>query len=235
MKIHKLIIISGILFSFGWVVKNPDKEKESMPEISAVEYDTAATTAQQIWDESSFKAELSLEVFSLAISGYNKYGVFNEGIISIVDYSKPSSEKRFYVIDLAKKTLLFHTLIAHGKNTGENSATYFSNVSASLKSSLGFFKTAETYAGKHGYSLRVDGLEKGINDNARGRAIVIHGAEYVSQDFVKNQGRLGRSWGCPALPVLETKDIIDAIPNGTCLFIYGNNESYLKESTFINP
>lgn len=229
MKIHKLLIVIGILFSFGWVVKNPNIEKDSVIKNNPVECDSAATIAQQIWDESSFKAQISLEIFSLAMTGYYKYDIFNEGKISIVDYSKPSSEKRFYVIDIAKKKLLFHTLIAHGKNTGENIALHFSNESESLKSSLGFFKTAETYAGKHGYSLRIDGLEKGLNDNARNRAIVIHGAKYVSEEFIKNQGRLGRSWGCPALPTSDTKDIIDAIPNGTCLFIYGYNKSDLKE------
>lgn len=187
-----------------------------------------------IYDNASFKNVISYEVFNLAMKGYYKYDKFKSGIISIVDYSKPSTEKRFYVIDIEKKTLLFNTLIAHGKNTGDNIAASFANVPESLKSSLGFFKTAETYNGKHGFSLRLDGLENGINDKARDRAIVIHGANYVCDDFIKTQGRLGRSFGCPALPVTASTDIIKTISNGTCLFIYGNDGNYLKSSNFLN-
>lgn len=187
-----------------------------------------------IWDEATFKDVISYDVFNLAMKGYYSYDNFKSGTISIVDYSKPSTEKRFYVIDIEKKKLLFHTLIAHGKNTGGNMAANFANVPESLKSSLGFFKTAETYHGKHGFSLRLDGLENGINSNARNRAIVIHGAHYVSNDFIKTQGRLGRSWGCPALPITATTDIIKTISDGTCLFIYGNNGDYIKKSNFLN-
>jgi hypothetical protein len=124
--------------------------------------------------------------------------------------------------------------VAHGKNSGENIADSFSNDSKSLKSCLGFFLTAETYTGKHGYSLKLDGLEPGINDNARQRAIVIHGADYVSASFAQQHGRLGRSWGCPALPTDRSKEIIDKISQGSCLFIYGNDPKYLKNSKILN-
>jgi hypothetical protein len=121
--------------------------------------------------------------------------------------------------------------VAHGKNTGENTAADFSNQSESLKSSLGFFLTAETYVGENGYSLKLDGLEEGINDNARIREIVIHGADYVSQKFIDENGRLGRSWGCPALPVEFSKEIIDIISEGSCLFIYAADTLYKEKST----
>ena len=137
-----------------------------------------------------------------------------------------------YVIDLDSKSLLFHSLVAHGQKTGGNKAYHFSNKSESHKSSLGFFKTAETYSGKHGYSLRLDGLEKGINDHARTRAIVIHGADYVSQKFIQKYGRLGRSWGCPALPVEVSKKIIETISGGTCLFVFGKDSKYKTKSKY---
>lgn len=204
-------------------------EKERSPSV-----DSLTSYIQEIWTHSSYKDTLSLELFQLAMKGYYHYGSFDSEIISIIDFSKPSNKKRLYVIDLKNNILLFHTLIAHGKNTGENKALYFSNKPKSLKSSLGFYKTAEIYYGKHGYSMRLDGLEKGINDNARKRAIVIHGAEYVSREFIKKHGRIGRSFGCPALPIAKTKDIIDVISNGSCLFIYSKNEDYFKSSKFLH-
>lgn len=188
---------------------------------------------EKTWNESSFKEALSYDIFLPAMKGYYKYKAFKPGIISIIDYSKPSTEKRFYIIDLDNDTILFNTLIAHGKNSGNNFARKFSNTPQSLQSSLGFFKTGETYMGKHGYSLQLIGLEKGINNNAKMRSIVIHGANYVNADFIKKHGRLGRSWGCPALPISKTNSIIDNIQNGTCLFIYAKNDNYFKSSRFI--
>jgi len=229
MKYFKLVIFVVVIFSFGFKYRPPILEKKTV-----LNNDSIEMSVKKIWDESSFKEIVSYDLFQMAMKGYYKYDSFEVGKISIIDYSKPSSVKRFYVIDLKNKSLLFNTLIAHGKNTGENKAIHFSNKPKSLKSSLGFFKTSETYYGKHGYSMKLDGLEKGINDNARKRAIVIHGANYVSAEFVLQNGRLGRSWGCPALPVSKTKKVIDAINNGTCLFIYGKNEEYLKVSEFLN-
>jgi len=190
---------------------------------------------QLLYKDCSVENLLSFDIFRLAITGFEKINELqNKKIITIIDYTLPSDQERFFVIDLDKKMLLYKSLVAHGRNSGENRADSFSNTSESLKSCLGFFLTAETYYGKHGYSLKLDGLERGINDNARQRSIVIHGADYVSLSFAKQHGRLGRSWGCPALPVDCTKQIIDQISNGSCIFIYGNDPEYFKTSKLLN-
>ncbi|MBX2933261.1 MAG: murein L,D-transpeptidase catalytic domain family protein [Ferruginibacter sp.] len=181
---------------------------------------------------------LSQNAFNYAIKGF--YKLLNEGrlknddIITIVDFSLPSTQKRLFVINLNKKEVLFNTYVAHGINSGKLKANKFSNSPESYKSSLGFYQTLETYMGGHGYSLRLQGLEKGINDNAKRRGIVIHGADYVDENFIRMQGYIGRSWGCPALPVKLYKPIINTIKNGTCLFIYSPDKFYLKKSGVIN-
>lgn len=175
-----------------------------------------------LWIECKLDSVVSYDIFNSAIIGYRQIdNIKKKNILTIIDYSKPSDKDRFFVIDLENKKLLFKCLVAHGKNSGEYIATSFSNQSGSLKSSPGFFLTAETYYGDNGYSLRLDGLEKGINDSARLRDIVIHGAGYVSKKFIEENGRLGRSWGCPALPLEVSKEIIDCIAEGSCLFVYG--------------
>jgi hypothetical protein len=190
---------------------------------------------QQLWLDCKLEKEIPFEIFSLAVSGNQQLDNLNKNnIISIIDYSKPSTDKRFYVIDLHDKKLIYKCLVAHGRNSGENTADNFSNEQESLKSSLGFYITKETYTGKNGYSLRLDGLEKGINDNALIREIVIHGADYVSEEFIKKNGRLGRSWGCPALPTGLSKEIIDKISNGSCLFIFADDKFYKENSIFFN-
>ena len=187
-----------------------------------------------VYEKLGLEKKLEYEVFEYAVNGFNSIDNKQNGaILTIIDFSKPSDSKRLYVLNMKKKELVYHTLVAHGKNSGENYATSFSNKSRSLKSCLGFFLTAETYHGKHGYSLKLDGLENGINDNARKRAIVIHGAWYVNDEFAKKHGRLGRSWGCPALPFELTKEIIDLIKDGSCLFIYGKDPEYKKHSKLI--
>jgi hypothetical protein len=189
----------------------------------------------QLWIDCRLDQEISFKVFNIAFAGYHQINNLNKkSIISIIDFSKPSTEKRFFVIDLENKRLIYKCFVAHGKNSGENYAKSFSNQQESLKSSLGFFLTAETFSGDHGYSLRLNGLEKGINDNARAREIVIHGAEYVSEEFIKKYGRLGRSWGCPALPVEISKEIIEKISGGSCLFIYADDSYYKENSVFLS-
>jgi hypothetical protein len=192
-----------------------------------------STGIRQLWLDCRLKDVLNFEVFDKAILGYNQIGnLKNKNIITIVDFSLPSTEERLFVIDIANRKLLYKCLTSHGKNSGKNFATSFSNEPESLKSSLGFFITAETYNGKHGYSLKLDGLEKGINDNARAREIVIHGADYVSEKYIKQVGRLGRSWGCLALPPDILKEVVAKISNGSCLFIYADDKYYEENSTF---
>jgi hypothetical protein len=181
---------------------------------------------------------LGKQVFEYAMMGFNKLkkvgSLENDHIISIVDFSKPSSLKRLFVIDLENYKVLFNTYVAHGVNSGKEFARQFSNVMQSNQSSLGFYTTANTYSGKHGYSLHLQGMEKGINDNAFKRDIVVHGAEYVSELMVQSNGYVGRSHGCPAIPEQYKKPIIDKIKNGTCLFIFGEDQSYLNRSNMLN-
>ena len=181
---------------------------------------------------------LSKAVFNYAMKGFNylvqQGKLSKDNIISIVDFSQPSSRKRLFVIDLNNLRVLYNTYVAHGVNSGKEYANQFSNIPESNKSSLGFYETKNTYLGGNGYSLRLSGLEKGINDNAERRDIVIHGAGYVDESLIRSQGYIGRSWGCPALPEKLHKPIIDKIKNGSCLFIYSENNTYLKKSRIIN-
>jgi hypothetical protein len=168
--------------------------------------------------------QLTPEAFKYAYEGYQLLEtgklLHNDSIITIIDYSKPSNEDRFYVIDLKHKSLVCKSLVAHGRNSGEVYAESFSNGIQSHKSSLGLFIASDTYTGSNGYSLHLDGMEKGLNDNARERAVVIHGANYVSESFIAQNGRIGRSFGCPALPPNVSDSIIDLIKGGSCLYIY---------------
>jgi len=178
------------------------------------------------------------DILSLGIKGYLKLkedGNMPEGKpLTVIDFSLPSTEKRMWIIDMEDGVILHHGYVSHGRNSGDLMAQKFSNKNSSYMSSLGFYLTAETYQGKHGYSLRLDGLEPGFNDNARERAIVIHGADYVREDFIKQTGRLGRSLGCPALPREITVEIIDMIKDRSVLFIYGKDDNYLNQSQFLN-
>ncbi len=182
--------------------------------------------------------QLPFKTFKLGMIGFvnlnSQDELENEKVLSIVDYDKPSTEKRFYVIDLEEKRVKHHTIMAHGKKTGWDMATKFSNTPNSHQSSLGFYKTAETYMGKYGYSLRLDGLERGFNCKARDRAIVMHGADYVSQDFIKQHGRLGRSWGCLSLTRMDSKPVIDVIREGSCIYVHRNDRDYLGRSKVLN-
>jgi hypothetical protein len=156
--------------------------------------------------------------------------VHNPDVLSIVDFSLPSTKKRLFVIDLVNGRLLFNTLVAHGRNSGRLTATRFSNRDNSLMSSLGFYLTGDPFIGQHGYSLRLEGMEKGWNDHAWQRAIVLHSADYVSEEHIQQWGTLGRSEGCPAVPEEMDGAIIDQIKGGSCLFIYAPNQRYLHRS-----
>lgn len=178
---------------------------------------------------------LSQQAFEYAKQGLNTLieegKLLNDSIISIIDFSQPSNKKRLFIIDLKNYQVLFNTLVAHGRNTGRELATSFSNQHSTYKSSPGFYITRETYQGKNGYSLKLEGLENGINDNAYERGIVMHGAAYVSNDYVNAQGWIGRSLGCPAVPVNLNTPIINTIKEGTCLFVY--HPSYISKSPIL--
>jgi hypothetical protein len=175
----------------------------------------------------------SLSALTSAWRGYSQLNEeLNKPLLTVIDFTLPSTQRRLWIIDMQAQKILLHTVVAHGRNSGLLHAEQFSNRPESHQSSLGFFKTGETYQGKHGYSLRLDGLEKGINDLARRRAIVLHGADYAKEEFLKSAGRLGRSLGCPAVPTELAPSIIQLIKNGTLLFVYGRDPDYLKTSKF---
>jgi len=173
---------------------------------------------------------LRFEVFSRAMTGYlnlRQAGKLAEQPrLAVVDFDLPSTEKRLWVLDLGESKILFHTLVAHGHNSGENEATQFSNTNESNMSSLGFYVTGQPYEGKHGHSLKLLGQDEGFNTNAEARAVVMHGAEYVSEEFIRQNGRIGRSLGCPALPLDQYAAIIDAVQGGSCLFINKSDAGY---------
>lgn len=176
-------------------------------------------------------ANLALPVFEKALIGFLNLKLTNnlnnnKNVLTVIDFTKSSTQKRMWIIDIEKKKLLLNTYVAHGQGSGFDLANVFSNKEESHQSSLGFYVTNETYFGKHGLSLRLDGFDRGINDKARERAIVVHGANYVSESFIKQTGRLGRSYGCPAVPIELTDKVINLIKDKTCLFINGNQENY---------
>ena len=159
--------------------------------------------------------------------------VTRRNLLTVIDYSLPSSQPRLFIFDLAAHKLLFRELVAHGKGSGGELASFFSNDQGSLATSIGLFVTADTYNGGNGYSLRLRGLEAGINDMAWNRAIVMHGASYVSTEAVKALGRLGRSWGCPAVRREVSQKIIDTIRGGSPVFAYYPDKGWLSTSAFL--
>jgi L,D-transpeptidase catalytic domain len=181
---------------------------------------------------------LSRAAFDCAMKGYQKLlernMISRTNYLTICDFSQSSKKKRLYVIDVANNKLIINTYVAHGKNSGGEYATKFSNKMESLQSSLGFFITSNTYTGEHGLSLRIKGVDPGYNDKALERSIVIHGAAYVDAARANGGIFMGRSWGCPAVPQKESKNIIATIKNGTCLFIYHPSKNYLLGSKILN-
>ena len=157
----------------------------------------------------------------------------NPDILTVCDFTQSSQSKRMYIIDLKNYKLLLNTYVAHGRNSGLDYAEHFSNKPESLESSLGFYVTKNTYQGKHGLSLKLSGLDRGFNDNAEARDVVVHGAPYIGEQRA-NSAYMGRSWGCPAVPQKLAPTVINLIKNGTCLFIYHPNESYVENSSILN-
>jgi len=221
MNYKFLFLFAFVLLTSFSNISTPYKSKD-LALTTATKSVSSAAAIYDMLNANSFTMP-NLESFSEALEGFyalkNK-GVIQKDILTLIDFSKSANTKRLWVIDLKTNTILFNTLVAHGRNTGEEYAQTFSNAAESFKSSLGFYATGEVYNGKHGLSLKLDGLEKGINDNARERAVVVHGADYVSESFIKGNKRLGRSQGCPAIPVELNEKIINVIKDKSCLFIF---------------
>jgi hypothetical protein len=221
--IYLLFLMFPILYTAGSETTNPEGEEisDKYTELHLSDYG------------------LSKEVFQLALKGHDKLEAAGElenpSILTIVDFSQSSKNKRMYVIDFQNSKILFNTLVAHGRNTGEEFATQFSNTLGTLKSSLGFYVTRDQVMGsKVGLSLIIRGVEKGFNDNAESRQIIMHGADYATEEFIKKNGRLGRSYGCPSLPPDLIEPVIATIEKGTCLFIYNPDPVYLRNSSLLN-
>lgn len=217
------------VFSLGFINRFAFNEKKEIP-LSK----TIVVSPDQEWVSlyDSLQLEtlgLSPEAFHYAWYGFQRMKL-QQPIIAIADFSQSSRNKRLYVIDLLKKQVVYNTYVAHGRNSGQEFATHFSNANSSYQSSLGFYRTLGTYQGKHGLSLKLEGLEKGINDQVYNRAIVMHGADYVSESFIKQTGRLGRSQGCPAVSYADHKILINLLKGGSGMFLYSPDETYLKKS-----
>ncbi|MDP9229892.1 MAG: murein L,D-transpeptidase catalytic domain family protein [Bacteroidota bacterium] len=216
-----------------------DKAEKILVDINADKNASFLNAVSALYDSLKLNAAgLSKQALEYGYKGYQKLlnqgSITHPGLLTICDFSQSSRKKRLYVIDMNNYKLLMNTFVAHGKNTGAEYATSFSNNPESLQSSLGFYVTRNPYQGKHGLSLKIDGMEKGFNDNALERDIVIHGANYTDKNFTDAKSYLGRSWGCPAVPQKQTAKIINTIKDGTCLFIYHPTSSYLHGSMILN-
>lgn len=194
---------------------------------------TEARACADLYRSMNLEGIVNWKAFRQAVAGYNKIEGRKREVLTLIDFSRPSTEKRLYVFDMKQRKLLFSSVVSHGKNSGDTYATSFSNEYGSYKSSLGFYLTEATYQGKNGYSLILNGLEKGVNDRARERAIVMHGAAYANPSVVSKGGRLGRSFGCPAVPQKLSRPIIDAIKGGSVMYIYAEVPDYLAHSAVL--
>ena len=243
--INKFVLISAFLtISLAFTSVEPAETAgaitTSEENITAVAEPSAEEKINILYEKfSAVNAEMPSQVsFTYALTGYNKLEKeekIKNKLLTIVDFSLPSTEKRMWILDMENNNILYHTFVSHGQNTGGNMATKFSNTPNSLQSSLGFYVTAETYYGKNGLSLFIDGMESEFNSKARERYVVIHGADYAKEDSIKRLGRLGRSYGCPAVPSEIAKDLINKIKGGSALFIYHPSQDYIAKSTYLNP
>ncbi|MBA2711563.1 MAG: murein L,D-transpeptidase catalytic domain family protein [Tatlockia sp.] len=190
---------------------------------------------QQLKHLSQKAPQLNQKVLKLALTAYKKAsdkGAVKKPVLTVIDYSLPSNKQRMWVFDLGKEKLLYNTYVAHGRNSGMDTPKHFSNKNSSKETSLGTFVTRDTYIGHKGYSLNLQGLERGFNDNAFSRRVVIHGAWYVEPEFIKRSGRAGRSWGCPSIAQTLAKPVINSIKGGSVLFAYYPDSYYLSHSGF---
>ncbi|MDR5589585.1 murein L,D-transpeptidase catalytic domain family protein [Christiangramia sp. SM2212] len=244
MKYRILTVVGVLIFSFAFSSAaeiNNSKESEIAPELS-VEVKVKKTFEEKVADlYNDFSANNStmpnISVFEKAISGYTKLdeaGKVSNPLLTVIDFNLSSKMKRMWILNMDTKEVVFNTYVAHGKNTGVEFAKNFSNKVNSHQSSLGFYVTGETYYGKNGLSLFIDGMEKGFNSKARERYVVIHGADYAEPEFINRYGRLGRSYGCPAVPNKIAKDLIHKIKGKSVVYIHKSDENYQEKSSFLN-
>jgi len=243
MALSAVVAISTSFYTFpDKTERSKDRESDTLsianvPE--SVEKTITISASDLLYSGIQFHGNvLDKPIFEKAFQGFEnlkKSGKLNPDchLLTVCDFSKSSNIKRLWVIDTDKKEILFNTLVAHGKNTGEEFAENFSNTESSYQSSLGFYITDVTYSGDNGYSLKLLGMDKGFNDNALQRAIVMHGADYVSDDFAQQHKRIGRSWGCPAIPRALAEPIINTIKDQNVLFIYYPDQHYLASSEWL--
>lgn len=239
----KIFLISTWLFIFSalnisWSSADETKDPADVPSLTAGVYTSIETEAATIFNQLALEEKgLSQKAFEYAYKGFKhlqEEGIIEQPVLSICDFSQSSNNKRLYIVDLESNELLINTYVAHGRNSGAEYATRFSNRPSSLQSSLGFYVTENTYFGEHGLSLRVNGLEPGYNNNAMRRAIVVHGADYIGEGRLTGNDYMGRSFGCPAIPEKDRDEVINTIKNGTCLFIYYPSKNYLQGSKILN-
>ena len=233
MRALRLILMAFVCIALNASWMNAaDNEVINSPVKTASERDVFEDFASNFYKKLA-NSDLEFDVFKTALRGYlqlqRQDKLRNDKYLSVIDFSKSSAKERLFIIDMERKELVHQSLVAHGRNSGLEFPKNFSNKVNSHQSSLGFYTTAETYSGKHGYSLRLDGLEFS-NSNARRRAVVIHSADYAGANFVKKNGRLGRSYGCPSLPKKGYEEVISKIKEGSCLFIYYPQKAYLNKS-----
>jgi L,D-transpeptidase catalytic domain len=247
MKMTRLLLLIALpLFSFRPHINNNLNASSSRLNASSSRLNvspsrltSAIARFNVLYDSLGLETlNLSREAFQDAVQGFLSLQatgiIHNTNVLSIVDFSLPSSQKRLFIIDMQNGRLLFNTWVAHGRNSGTLMATRFSNRSNSLMSSLGFYVTGDPFMGQHGYSLHLDGIEPGWNDHVHRRSIIMHPADYVSEDHIRQWGYLGRSEGCPAIPEELDAAIIDQIKGGSCLFLYAPNAHYLHRSNLLS-
>lgn len=228
-----LLIISSLSFSEGTNLESINQNTTITTETD-IKPQKVILDVKSVYDSLNIKGKIDYSIFQKAYLGYVQIPNKNPGVLVIIDYTRPSNEERFYVLDLNKKKLVYSTRVAHSKNSGLEIPLEFSDDPNSYQSSLGFFLTLGEYNGAYGYSLRLKGLEENINANAESRAIVIHGGNIVDDEYIKKYGFAGRSLGCPVLPAALTKEIVNYIKHGRVLFIYGNDEEYIEESYYLS-
>ena len=227
------VCLSFLFLFFPCFLFLGSKPATGVPDKPDVAPAVESAACAELYRSMQLEGVVSWNAFRQAVTGYHKIAGRKRDVLTLIDFSRPSTEQRLFVFDMGRRKLLFSSVVAHGKNSGDKYATSFSNEYGSYKSSLGFYLTETTYQGRNGYSLILNGLEKGINDRARERAIVMHGAAYADPSVAIRGGRLGRSFGCPAVPQKLSRPIIDAIKGGSVMYIYAGTPDYLAHSSVL--